>query len=200
VFHCVLLFECENISSQYPNCTKTEASSVAGTRISNVMSFDQSQLSTWLTWRSRHDTLYDVEYRAGVVNLLLFTSEFEILTFLTNSAFLLKKAAQDRFLLDFFSRKGFTLIKHCLNCIFITNLFWREPVVMKGVKLHSPVRTSVTNSSPKLTHFYPKVKTGEVMKVVCRHWIKYAERCWWNALSKSSRKHKNIWRFECSAP
>jgi len=105
VFHCVLLFECENISSQYPNCTKTEASSVAGTRISNVMSFDQSQLSTWLTWRSRHDTLYDVEYRAGVVNLLLFTSEFEILTFLTNSAFFIEKSRTRPFSSGFFQSK-----------------------------------------------------------------------------------------------
>jgi len=32
----------------------------------------------------------------------------------------------------FFSRKGLALAKHCLSCIFITNLFWRESMTMQG--------------------------------------------------------------------
>ena len=42
-----------------------------------------------------------------------------------------KKARQN---LAFFSRKGLTLTKHCLRCIFITNLFWRETMTTQDAK------------------------------------------------------------------
>ena len=34
----------------------------------------------------------------------------------------------------FFQSKSLALAKHFLNCIFITNLFWRESMTMQGTK------------------------------------------------------------------
>jgi len=36
--------------------------------------------------------------------------------------------------LAFFSQKGLALEKHCLSCIFITNLFWKESITMQGAQ------------------------------------------------------------------
>jgi len=36
--------------------------------------------------------------------------------------------------LAFFSRKGLSLAKHRLSCIFITNLFWQESMTMQSAK------------------------------------------------------------------
>ena len=42
-----------------------------------------------------------------------------------------KKARQN---LAFFNQKGLALEKHCLSCIFITNLFWKESITMQGAQ------------------------------------------------------------------
>jgi len=41
---------------------------------------------------------------------------------------------KDRQNLAFFSRKGLALAKHCLSCVFITNLFWWESMTMQGTE------------------------------------------------------------------
>jgi len=41
---------------------------------------------------------------------------------------------KDRQNFAFFSRKGLALAKHCLSCVFITNLFWRESMTMQGTE------------------------------------------------------------------
>ena len=51
----------------------------------------------------------------------------------TPLAFFGNKKNPDKICL-FFSLTGLALAKHCLSCIFITNLFWRESVTMQGVR------------------------------------------------------------------
>jgi len=64
-------------------------------------------------------------------NLAFLKQDFEILALY--DAF----ASQNRalsFLLFFFSQKGLSLAKPCLSCIFITNLLWREHMIMQDAR------------------------------------------------------------------
>jgi len=66
-------------------------------------------------------------------NLIDLKPVVEILAFLTHMAFHENQKRLDKIWL-FFGRKSVPLTKHCLSCIFITNLFWREYMTMQGVK------------------------------------------------------------------
>jgi len=56
--------------------------------------------------------------------------------FLTPLAFFRNQKGQTKFVFFwlFFNRNGLALAKHCLSCIFITNLFWQEYMTMQGAK------------------------------------------------------------------
>jgi len=59
-----------------------------------------------------------------VANLFFSKLDFEILAFCNTLAFLeIKKPDKIWLFLAFFSQKGLALAKHCLSCVFITNLF-----------------------------------------------------------------------------
>jgi len=47
----------------------------------------------------------------------------------------LRHLAKSVFFWLFFNRKGLALAKHCLSCIFIANLFWRESITMQGAQI-----------------------------------------------------------------
>jgi len=57
-------------------------------------------------------------------NLAFLKPDFEILAFLTPLAFFRNKKSQTKsgLFCFFFSWKGLDLEKHCLSCIFVTNL------------------------------------------------------------------------------
>jgi len=57
--------------------------------------------------------------------------DFEILAFLTHLTFLKIKSW---LFLTFFQSEVLALAKHCLSCISITYVFWRESVTMQGAK------------------------------------------------------------------
>ena len=77
-----------------------------------------------------------------VANMAFLKPVFEILPFLNTLGFFWKgfcwkffgnwkKTDKTYFFWLFFSAKGFILAKRCLSCIFITNLFWRESMIMQ---------------------------------------------------------------------
>jgi len=49
---------------------------------------------------------------------------------------------------------------------------------LQPFRVRTSMETLVINSCLKLTHVYPKVKTGKMMKVGRRHWRKDAEWQW----------------------
>jgi len=64
-------------------------------------------------------------------------SDFETLAFLTHLDFFENQRSQTNS--GFFSRKDLTLAKHCLSCIFVTNLFWRGSTTMQGARIIAKV-------------------------------------------------------------
>jgi len=72
-----------------------------------------------------------------VANLAFLKPNFEIRDFLTHLAFFENQKYQSKsgfFFFIFFSLKDLTLAKHCLSCMYITNIFWRESMTMQGAK------------------------------------------------------------------
>ena len=99
----------------------------------------------------------------------------------------------------FWVRKAW-LWQNIVSCIFFTNLFWRESMTMQGVSFHSPKQTLIPNFCPKLTHVYPRVKIGRLMKVVAHTEEKMQNNVdGLPSLSKSKRdfqrtqKHLVVW-------
>ena len=78
-----------------------------------------------------------------VANLAFLKSDFEIFDFLTRSA-VFDKARQNQSILG---RKGLTLTKRFLSCIFITNFFWWEsmPCTHAGCKEYCKYFTVALN-------------------------------------------------------
>jgi len=74
---------------------------------------------------------------AGLQIWRFWSQILKIRLFLTHLAFLENQKYQSIsgfFFYIFFSLKGLALAKHCLNCIFITNLFEWESMTMQGAK------------------------------------------------------------------
>jgi len=73
-----------------------------------------------------------------VANLALLKPNFEILAFLKHLAFFENQEKPVKIWLFlfyiFFSLKGLALVKNILCCIFITNLFLQESMIMQGAK------------------------------------------------------------------
>jgi len=72
-----------------------------------------------------------------VANLAFLKPNVEIQAFLTHLALFENKSYQSKsgfFFFTFFSLKDFALAKHCLSCIYITNIFRRESRTIAGCK------------------------------------------------------------------
>jgi len=77
------------------------------------------------------------ELRTRVANLAFLKPDFEILALFDHLwLFLEVKKSQTKsgFFWLFFSRTGLDLEKHCLSCIFITNLLWRQSMTMQDAQ------------------------------------------------------------------
>ena len=69
-------------------------------------------------------------------NAAFLKPDFEILAFFEHLWLFLeiKMSEKSGFFWLVFSRIGLALAKHCLSCIFITNLLWRGSITMKGAQ------------------------------------------------------------------
>jgi len=82
-------------------------------------------------------TFRNMPMQTRVANLAFFKPDFEILAFLNTFGFfgkLKKIQTKSGFFWLFFRSKGLDLEKHCLSCIFITNLLWKESITMQDAQ------------------------------------------------------------------